>query len=185
MEARGGDGQALGSLLEAAHEDLRAAAAGVVRHRTRAYYPVDEVFADAMLSALRELGSLRATNYVGFRYWFASIARNHVRRLLRRARGRPETRCTELEAEEDRSLLELSAYGQDFMRDALERLPRSQQLAFVLRSGLALTWTTIGFVLDRRAAPAARLLHHRALGRVKDLAATRPDLRQFMPAIHS
>ena len=77
---------------------------------------------------------------------------------------------------------ELSAESEAFLRGCLLRLPRNQQVAFILREGLALTWCTIGFVLERRASPAARLIHYRAALHVKDLAATRPDLRCLAPA---
>jgi RNA polymerase sigma factor (sigma-70 family) len=185
VAARGGDGQALGSLLEVAHEDLHAAAAGVVRHALRGDHPLDDVYGDAMLAVVREIHSLRATNYVGFRYWFASIARNHLRRMLRRARARPGQHGVDELPEREVRLPILPARECAFVRNALERLPRSQQVAFVLRGGLALTWTTIGFVIERRAPPAARLMHYRALGRVKELALTRPDVRALAPAILS
>jgi hypothetical protein len=61
------------------------------------------------------------------------------------------------------------------MRDAVVRLSRNQQVAFVLREGLALAWPTIGFVLDRREGPAARLVHYRAAVRVKSIAVSRPE----------
>lgn len=170
LAARGGDPRALGHLLEVAGEDLRGAAAAVLRHANPRRISVEDVFAHAVLAVLREIRSLRATSYTGFRYWFASIARNHVRRLLRSERANADL-CAEgeppaLAAERG----PLAPESEAFLRLALSRLPRSQQIAFVMREGLALTWHTIAFVLERREAPAARLVHYRALLRIKDLA---------------
>ncbi len=179
LAARGGDVDALGQLLEVASDDLRDATAGVLGRATQARLPVEDVLGDAMIAVLREIGSLRATNYVGFRYWFASIARNHVRRTLRNERNQPGTRVEEGPEDADgrREPRTLSPESQAFLRQLILRLPRTQQVAFVLREGLALSWLTIGFVLERRAAPAARLMHYRAVLHMKDFAATRPELR--------
>jgi len=174
--ARGGDVDALGDLLEAASDDLRRAASGVLGRAAQMRLPVDDVFADSLIAVLREIGSLRATNYVGFRYWFASIARNLVRRTMRDERTRPGMRVEE-EHEDAGEAPALSPESQAFLRYALWRLPRTQRLAFVLREGLALSWITIGFVLEHRAAPAARLIHYRSILRMKELASTRPEMR--------
>lgn len=176
LEARSGDLRALSRLVDAASEDLMAAATGVLRRSTRAQVPVEEIFSDSMLAVLREIGTLRATNYVGFRYWFASIARNHVRNKLRDRRKRPGAAVKESDSR-DAEPEELSKESQDFLRCALLRLARSHQIAFVLREGFALTWCTIGFVIERREAPAARLIHYRAVQRVKEMASSRPEIR--------
>lgn len=179
LAARDGDVHALGQLLDVASEDLRAATAGVLGRATEKRFPSDDVFGDTMIVVLREIGRLRATNYVGFRYWFASIARNHVRRSLSNERKRPATRVEEEPGNKDGrdERPPLSPESQAFLRHALPLLPRTQQVAFVLREGLALSWHTIGFVLERREAPAARLMHYRAVLRMKDLATTRQDMR--------
>jgi DNA-directed RNA polymerase specialized sigma24 family protein len=183
VDARGGDPQALGRLIEATHDDLHAAAAGVLGRAAKARLPADDLFADTLLSVLKELGSLRATNYIGFRFWFASIARNQVCRLLRREHARPGL-ATEPEVEGDGSTPRPRPAENDaFVRCAVLRLPRSQQVAYVLREGLLLSWHTIGFVLERRAPPAARLLHYRAQAHVKEVAGTRADLRPELAAL--
>lgn len=177
--ARGGDVEALGNLLELASVDLRAAATGVLGRATQMRLSSEDIFADALIAVLREIGSLRATSYVGFRYWFASIARNQVRRALRNERDRPGTRVEEAPETTDQEAepCALSPAGRDFLRRALVRLAPSQRAAFVLREGLVLSWQTIGFVLGRREGPAARLLHYRAVLRLSELAATRPEVR--------
>lgn len=178
LSARRGDVLALGHLIEAAGEDLRAAAAGVLG-RTKVCMAAEDVFADSMVAVVREIGSVRATNYVGFRYWFSSIARNHVRRSLRQDTRRPSTH--EAEGQEDEEVTldppALSAESQAWLRQALQDLPSTQRMAFVLREGCALHWHTIGFVLERRGAPAARLIHYRALLHLKELATARPEIR--------
>jgi RNA polymerase sigma factor (sigma-70 family) len=176
LAARSGDGGALGRLLEVAGDDLRCAAASVLGRATQKRLRAEDVFADAMIVVLREIGSLRATNYVGFRYWFASIARNHVRRTMRSERERAGSQVNE-DPEDDRAKPEprtLSAESYAFLRHALVRLPKTQRVAFVLREGLALSWTTIGFVLERRREPAARLIHYRSVLRMKELASQHP-----------
>jgi RNA polymerase sigma factor (sigma-70 family) len=184
IAARAGDVHALGHLLEAAGEDLRNVAAGVLGRPTQTRLPAEDVFADALLAVLGQIGTLRATSYVGFRYWFASIARNHVRRILRGERSRPAVRAEE-HPEPEGAPHPDGNEGQGLMRHVLERLPRSQQVAFVLREGLMLTWHTIGFVLERREAAAARLVHYRALSRVKGVAITCADLRLLVVTIQA
>lgn len=162
--ARGGDVQALGSLVEAASDDLRRIASTVLGRSTRARLALqtEDVFSDALVAALREIGRLRATSYLGFRYWFATIARNHVRRSLRdrciRAEQRPEP-DDEPHVEDDEVLIVTA------------------ENAFVLRQGFGLAWRTIGFVLEHRDPTAARLIHYRALSTVKGVVCTRPEIR--------
>ncbi|HEX6884671.1 MAG TPA: sigma-70 family RNA polymerase sigma factor [Planctomycetota bacterium] len=179
--ARGGDVQALGRLVEAASEDLRGIASTVLGRSARAHLcmQADDVFSDALIAAMREIGRLRATNYIGFRYWFATIARNHVRRSLRDRRARAEKR-PEPEDEphvEDDEVLIVTTENAGLVRHALAQLPRSQQVAFVLRQGFGLAWRTIGFVLEHRDPSAARLVHYRALSAVKGVVCTRPEVR--------
>ena len=179
LAARGGDVHALGELLDVASEDLRSAAAGVLGRAAKARLPSDDVFGDAMIVVLREIGRLRATNYIGFRYWFASIARNHVRRSISNERERPASRVEE-EPDGEKGRDErppLSPESQAFLRHAVPLLPRPPLGACVLRGGLARAGLTFGFVLERRRAPAARLMHYRAVLRLKDLASARPDMR--------
>jgi len=177
MSAREGNLDALAHLLELASEDLRSTAAGVLGRATQMRLPADDVFSDAMIAVLREIGSLRATNYAGFRVWFASIARNHVRRALRDERNRPGTRVEEgpEDTEPVREPKELSPESLAFLRWALARVPQAQRLAFLLREGLVLSWQTIGFVLERRSAPAARLVHYRCVLHMKELATRAPE----------
>ena len=76
--ARGGDVQALGRLVEVAGEDLRTIASAVLGPSTRQRLRLhpEDVFSDAIVAAMREIGRLRATSYLGFRHWFATIARS-------------------------------------------------------------------------------------------------------------
>jgi len=179
VAARGGDALALGQLVEGALEDLHSVASGILGRATQARLPAEDVLGEALVAVVKDIGSLRASNYVGFRFWFASIARNNVRRTLRRERGRAEILGDEDVVCEDGAGEPhfFSIENLTFLRHALIGMPRSQQVAFVLREGLGLSWHTIGFVLEQREAAAARLVHYRAGLRVKDVAATRPDLR--------
>lgn len=179
LAARGGDSLALERLLEAAGDDLQAAAAGVVGHKVQQHLPVEEVYAESLLAVAKDFASLRATNYIGFRYWFASIARNNVRRALRRERSRaPLQPVEEGELETQRSTPQsLARESLLFVRRALNHMPRSQQVAYVLREGLGLSWRTIGFALGHRGPAAARLVHYRAAQRVQALGGARLGLR--------
>ena len=179
LDARGGDALALGNLIEATLVDLESVASGVLGRSTQARLPAEDVLSEALVAVVKDIGSLRATNYVGFRFWFASIARNNVRRTLRRERGRAEV-TTEEEPESENGAPEphfFSAENLAFVRHVLIGMPRSQQVAYVMREGLGLSWTSIGFALGRREAAAARLVHYRAGLRMKEMAATRPELR--------
>jgi RNA polymerase sigma factor (sigma-70 family) len=185
VAARGGDALALGQLLEVAQDDLQSVASGVLGRSTQARLPVEDVLAEALVAVVKDIASLRATNYVGFRFWFASIARNNVRRTLRRERGRAEVTADDDPEGEDatRRQRALASESLAFVRHVLVCMPRTQQVAYVLREGLGLSWLTIGFVLERRAAAAARLVHYRAALRVKHVAGTRPDLRLAVPVL--
>jgi RNA polymerase sigma factor (sigma-70 family) len=186
LDARAGCSLALGQLLETAHGDLLSAATGVLGRQTRSRISADEVFADALVAVVHDIRSLRATSYTGFRYWFASIARNQLRHALRRRRTQREYAMEDVEPESgDPPPLAPQAESQDFFRDALVRMPRTQQVAYVLREGLGLTWRSIGFVIGRRAPGAARLLHYRASVRARGAACARPDLRPLVPAIRA
>lgn len=187
VAARGGDALALGQLLEVAQEDLQSVASGVLGRSTQARLPVEDVLAEAYVAVVKDIASLRATNYVGFRFWFASIARNNVRRTLRRERGRGEVFVDEDPEDENgaRDPQFFSTENLAFVRHALIGLPRSQQVAYVLREGLGLSWHSIGFMLERREAAAARLVHYRAALRVKEVAGTRPELRCAVAAIEA
>src|SRR5262245_14384975 len=94
-DARGGDALALGRLIEATLADLQVVAAGVLGRTTQARLPAEDVLSEALVAVVKDIGSLRASNYVGFRFWFASIARNNVRRTLRRERARSEVNTDE------------------------------------------------------------------------------------------
>ena len=175
LAARAGDERALSALVEFAREDLKSAVAGVLGRAARRELPSDDLFEEAMLSALRELGSLRATSYLGFRVWFTTIARNHVCRTMRRSRSRARVLSDgDLKEAEpvDPATTDECQHGE--VRGSLERLPRSQQAALVLREGLQLSWRTIGFVLERRGIPATRLIHYRATRGVKNSIDVRP-----------
>lgn len=185
VAARGGDALALGQLLEVAQDDLQSVASGVLGRSTQARVPIEDVLAEAFVAVVKDIASLRATNYVGFRFWFASIARNNVRRTLRRERSRGEVSADE-EPEDEGGAREPGFFSSEnlaFVRHALVGMPRSQQVAYVLREGLGISWHAIGFVLERREAAAARLVHYRAALRVKEVAGTRPDLRLAAPVI--
>lgn len=180
VAARCGDVHALGRLVEVAGEDLRAVASAVLgpSTRQRLRLQAEDVFSDAIVAALREVGRLRATSYLGFRYWFATIARNHVRRSLRDQSVRPDTcALAEPEPPEGDEVLVVTDENAGLVRHVLIRLPRSQQVAFVLRQGFGLAWRSVGFVLEQRDSPAARLVHYRATATVKEVARSCPEVR--------
>jgi RNA polymerase sigma factor (sigma-70 family) len=179
--ARSGDVQALGRLVESASEDLRAVASAVLgpTARQRLRTQSEDVFADAIVAAVREISRLRATSYLGFRYWFATIARNQVRRSLRGQVVRPDgTASTESDPEDEvDEVILITDENVGLVRTSLVRLPRSQQVAFVLRQGFGLAWRSVGFVLEQRDSPAARLLAYRASATVKGTAQKLPEIR--------
>jgi RNA polymerase sigma factor (sigma-70 family) len=186
LDARAGSSLALGQLLELAQRDLFSTATGVLSRRGPCRYSAEEVYSDALVAVAHDIRSLRATSYTGFRYWFASIARNQLRHALRRRQTQREHPVEDVEPESgDPPPLAPQAENQDFLRDVLFRMPPSQQVAYVLREGLGLTWRTIGFVIGRRASGAARLIHYRASLRARGVARTRPDLRVGLPVIHA
>jgi len=174
IAARGGDPHAFGNLVELARDDLRSTATRVTGRVGSVTVSADEVFSDALLAACNRIHALRATNYVGFRYWFASIARNHLRQRLRTVQRRSDLdpALAESDAVQEITLI-LTDESVGLVRGAAVELPRGQQASFVLRQGLGLAWFSIGFILGRRASSSARLLHYRAAARVKSAAALR------------
>lgn len=179
--ARCGDIHALGRLVEVAGEDLRSVASAVLGPSTRQRLRLhaEDVFSDSIVAAMREIRRLRATSYLGFRYWFATIARNHVRRSLRDHTVRPDTRALAepVPQEEVDEVLIVTDENVGLVRHALMSLPRSQQVAFVLRQGFGIAWRSVGFVLEQRDSPAARLVHYRAAATVKDVGRACPTIR--------
>jgi DNA-directed RNA polymerase specialized sigma24 family protein len=173
--ARFGDGRSLGQLVEQAAGDLFSVAVGVIHRAARRYTPPEEIYADSLAAVVSEIRSLRATTYLGFRTWFAAIARNKVRRNLRASRVCEKSGADE--AELPVRYVEVSPEGLAFLRLGMTRLAESQRLAFTLRHGLGLTWHTIGFLIEQRDPPAARLVHYRAAVRLKDLANVYQELR--------
>lgn len=168
-KARGGDRGALGALLEATRDDLQRTTGTLLGRRTRRQFALEDLLNEALLAVVREIRSLRATHYRGFRQWFATIARNHLCRRLRREEQDPRAGL-----EEDDVLCEdtpafWSGEELDHLRLSLLLLPASQRIALVLREGLALRWSTIGFVLEREL-DATRLVHYRAVAQVRSAA---------------
>lgn len=165
--ARGGDRGALGELLEETRSDLERAASGLIGRTLRRRLALEDLVSDALTAVVREIRALRATNYRGFRFWFASIARNHLCRRLRREEHEPRANLEDDDVLCEDSPAFWSGEELDQLRLVLLTMPATQQLALVLSEGLALRWTTIGFVLDREY-DATRLIHYRALTHVRD-----------------
>ena len=131
VAARSGDALALGRLIEATFTDLQSVAAGVLGRSTQSRLPAEDVLSEALVAVVKDIGSLRASNYIGFRFWFASIARNNVRRTLRRERGRSEV-LSDGEPEGENGSPEphfFSCENLTFVRHVLVDMPRSQQVA--------------------------------------------------------
>ena len=171
VAARRGDARALERLFERAFQDLRLRLLRVIGSRQRKL-TVDDLFEETTVHALRGFPSLRALTYSGFRSWFASIARNRLRVAERAARVRalPESHRPPDEVTVPE---EVRTHKKDeLLRRGVSRLTRSHRVAFVLREGLELSWATIGFVLARRQAEAARLVHFRARARLVRLVST-------------
>jgi RNA polymerase sigma factor (sigma-70 family) len=165
--ARGGDRGALGQLVEATREDLERAASGLIGHSARRRIALEDLVSETLAAVVREIRALRATNYRGFRYWFASIARNHLCRRMRREEREPRANLGDDDILCEDSPAFWSGEELDHLRLALPGMPASQQLAIVLYEGLALPWATIGFVLERDY-DATRLVHYRALVHVRN-----------------
>jgi len=161
-QARGGDRSALGELLEQSRADLQRTASGLLGRAFRRQVPLDDLLGEALVAVVREIRSLRATHYRGFRQWFVTIARNQLSRRLRREEQDPRANLED----EDLACEDTPAFWSgeelDHLRLALYLMPDSQRVALVLREGLALRWSTLVFVLEREH-DATRLVHHRAM----------------------
>jgi RNA polymerase sigma factor (sigma-70 family) len=154
-------------LLEETRQDLERAASGLIGRTLRRRLSLEDLVSEALTAVVREIRALRATNYRGFRYWFASIARNHLCRRLRHEERDPRANLGEEDVLCEDSPAFWSGEELDHLRHLLGPMPPTQQLALVLYEGLALRWSTIGFVLDREY-DATRLIHYRALVHVRD-----------------
>ena len=160
--ARGGDRSALGELLERSRADLQRTTSALLGRAFRRQVPLEDLLSEALVAVVREIHSLRSPHYRGFRQWFATIARNHLCRRLRREEQDPRANLEN----EDLACEDTPAFWSgeelDHLRLVLLLMPDSQRVALVLREGLALRWSTLGFVLEREH-DATRLVHHRAL----------------------
>jgi len=164
--ARGGDRGALGELLEATREDLQRATSHLLGRATRRQLPLEDLIGEALIAVVREIRSLRATHYSGFRQWFATIARNQLCRRMRRDEHDPRAGLEDEDVACEDSPASWSGEELQHLRRALGLLPDTQCVALVLREGLALRWSTIGFVLEREL-DATRLVHYRAVQQVR------------------
>jgi len=166
VAARGGNERALQRLFELCLGDLRRKISGLLGSRSKKGLTVDDVLEETAIHAIGSLSSLRATTYSGFRSWFAAIARNRIRVATRTAlrRALPESRLSSdaVAALEHRGGL----VRDEVLLRGVGRLSRNHRTAFVLREGLGLSWATIGFILGRRPAEAARQVHVRARARL-------------------
>lgn len=165
--ARGGDRGALGELLEETRTDLQRTTSHLLGRALRRQVPLEDLLGEALVAVVREIHSLRATHYRGFRQWFATIARNHLCRRLRREEQDPRAGLEEEDVACEDSPGFWSGEELDHLRLSLHLMPCSQRIALVLREGLALRWTTIGFVLEREH-DATRLVHYRALQQARE-----------------
>lgn len=165
--ARGGDRGALGELLEETRADLQRATRHLIGRALGRQVPLEDLLGETLIAVLREIHSLRATHYRGFRRWFATIAHNHLCRRLRREEHDPRAGLEEEEVTCEDAPAFWSDEELEHLRLALFVLPRTQRVALVLREGLALRWSTLGFVLEREH-DATRLIHYRALQQVRD-----------------
>lgn len=160
--AHRGESSALEVLLVRVRSDLGGTFTRLARAWRGSEKDAGDLLDEVALSALRGLANLRAVSYAVFLAWCTETARNHLRTEYRtqRRRARRHEQKAALVAES-------AAHGPVApppvdVSDDLVTLPASQRSAFVLREGLELAWTTIGFVLSRRPGDAARQLHGRA-----------------------
>lgn len=149
--ARGGDGEALLSLIAAAQPDIRRYAARSCRAAD-----IDDAVQETLLLLYRRVGTLRAVT--SFSAWLFAVARRACLRLLRRSAGLvgmpaddAEARLVHLPAEDIR--IDLSR--------AIQSLPEHYREVILLRDIEELSIEEIGAVLAlTRESVKARI--HRA-----------------------
>jgi RNA polymerase sigma-70 factor (ECF subfamily) len=121
--ARGGDADALVSLIAAAQPDIRRYAARNCRAAD-----IDDAVQETLLLLYRRVGTLRAVT--SFSAWLFSVARRACYRLLRRSMGFAETAADDAEAR----LVHLPA--EDIRLDlsrAIQSLPEHYREVILLR----------------------------------------------------
>ncbi|MFB9262964.1 RNA polymerase sigma factor [Bradyrhizobium erythrophlei] len=149
--ARGGDADALTSLLSVAQPDIRRYAARNCRAAD-----IDDAVQETLLLLYRRVGTLRAVT--SFSAWLFAVARRACLRLLRRATGRTETEMEETDAR--LALLRPEDLRIDLSR-AIQSLPERYREVILLRDIEELSIDEIAGVLSlTRESVKARI--HRA-----------------------
>ncbi|MGH2781973.1 MAG: RNA polymerase sigma factor [Thermoleophilaceae bacterium] len=152
--ARAGDAGAWAALLGRHRAAMHAVAVSVLGASTDA----EDVVQDACLVALGGLGRLRDPDRV--RSWLAGICRNLARQSLRRSiPNAPDLRHRHVDAASPEELLDAAGI-QDWVWQALDRLPETHRHVIVLRYfTTANSYATIAATLDVPVGTIRSRLH--------------------------
>lgn len=140
----------------------------------------EDVAAEAWLQITRNLGTFRG-DADGFRGWTATIARHraldHLRKQSRRpVADLPVEDLVDVAGERDTVAEAFEALSTDRAIGLINRLPRDQAEAVLLRVVMGLDAKSAGKVLGKRSG-AVRTAAYRGLRRLADLLAENPPVR--------
>ena len=181
-EARGGDQEALATLLAQQQPTLRRLVAAMLLNRQQGVIDPDDVLQEAFIRVLRKIESCQAETAQAFRRWIVAIAanttRNAIRHQIRYDRGRrphvgvdrseslsqafdirfgPSRTASSIASEQELKFL---------MSKAMDLLPPHQRAVLILRSYEQMTLEQIAAALGKTTG-AVKGLQRRAVANLK------------------
>jgi len=165
--ARSGDPGARSSLLSRSLGLLERRVRGWIRRDSRRV-EVEDVVQETLVSAGRAIGRLRAADAGSFHSWLLRIAwtrwMDHLRRDLREE---PTPEPAPAAGPVPAVVVVPGVRGAEVFGHVHD-LAAQERLVVILRDFLGVPWDTTTFVLARATRKAARNVHARAHGRVRD-----------------
>jgi RNA polymerase sigma-70 factor (ECF subfamily) len=169
--AQSGDDAALNSLLARYLPRLTRWASGRLPAGMRTMLDTSDLVQDAIINALRHLGTLEIRNEGSLQAYLRRAVNNRIIDLYRRGTRRPKRdELTDDAVSPDASPLEaaIGAEAIDTYERALEALSESDREAVVLRVELGFDFREIAQQLGKPSVDAARMAVTRALARLAD-----------------
>ncbi len=167
--AQSGDDEALNRLLDRYVPRLHRWASGRLPSRMRTMLETGDLVQDAVVSALRRLGTIDVQHEGALFAYLRQAVNNRIIDLYRRKQRRPDRQDMPADvAADETSPLDAAMSAEDAERyeQALSRLSADDRQLIVLRVELGLEYAAMAAAMNRPSAAAARMACTRAIGRL-------------------
>ncbi|MGH9140961.1 MAG: RNA polymerase sigma factor [Vicinamibacterales bacterium] len=170
-KAQSGDGDALNTLLTRYLPRLRRWASGRLPAGMRTMLDTNDLVQDAIINALRNLGSLEIRTEGTLQAYLRRAVNNRIIDLYRRSARRPVRQEMPEDAESHATSPLEAAIGAEALESyerALAALSDGDREAIVLRVELGFDFEEIAAQLEKPSPDAARMAVSRAIGRLAE-----------------